>query len=305
MKGSKSEFLKVSGDQELVVSFGPWERHEYEYVELEDDWSANLSDSDTVYRAPKTFPKAKHVDDSAFETAKAPNLHLRGIHGVARALRNARMLAERVGGSWGQVTTNPHSPGTNGKFGYPIVWGEAHAIVYAPDLNVPSDQRSKAPPCQVMSVDEAWEMVSEHLFEFVHLFEGAIPAKLEGIHEALNFHQRCGGSQGVEVPSHSNIVEMSATRKSTTPQLLSALAAARIPKSCIKQWMLDSGCGCDLVSVESIARLRMYVTKAIQEKMFSTANGITAAEKQISMEIPELGEVVSPYILDQTPMFSL
>ena len=41
--------------------------------------------------------------------------------------------------------------------------------------------------------------------------------------------------------------------------------------------MLDSGCGCDLVSAESIARLRMYVTKAIQEKMFSTANDISAA----------------------------
>ena len=50
--------------------------------------------------------------------------------------------------------------------------------------------------------------------------------------------------------------------------------------------MLDSGCGCDLVSVESIARLRKYATKAIQENMFTTANGITAVDKPISMEIP-------------------
>ena len=64
--------------------------------------------------------------------------------------------------------------------------------------------------------------------------------------------------------------------------------------------MIDSGCGCDLVSAEWIARLHMYVTKAIQEKLFSTANGITAADKQVSMEIPELGEVVSPYVLDNS-----
>ena len=115
-------------------------------------------------------------------------------------------------------------------------------------------------------------MVAGNLFEFVHLFEGAIPAKLMGIHEALDAHHRCGGRQGVEMPTQSNTVEMSATKKSTTPHLLSALVAATLPKSCIKQWMFDSGCGCDLVSAESIARLRMYVTKAIQEKMFSTAN---------------------------------
>ena len=97
---------------------------------------------------------------------------------------------------WGQVITNPHSSRNDGRFGYPIVWGEDHAIVYAPDLALPKEERAKAPPCQVLPVDEAWDMVSEHLFEFVHLFEGTTPAKLMGIHEALDAHQRCGGKIG-------------------------------------------------------------------------------------------------------------
>ena len=136
------------------------------------------------------------------------------INGLHTICFDRSATQKKIGG---QVITNPHSPSNNGRFGYPIVWGEGHAIVYAPDLSLPKEERSKAPPGQVLLVDEAWDMVSNHSFGCVHLFEGAIPAKLMGIHEALDFHQRCGGMQGVEMPTQTNIVEMSATRQCTTP----------------------------------------------------------------------------------------
>ena len=41
-----------------------------------------------------------------------------------------------------------------------------------------------------------------------------------------------------------------------------------------RQWMLDSGCGCDLVSAESIAKLKEFVRKAKSERIFATANGL-------------------------------
>ena len=84
------------------------------------------------------------------------------------------------------------------------------------------------------------------------------------------------------------------------PELMTALGAASDPESCIRQWMLDSGCGCDLVSAESIAKLRKFIKKSKHEKVFATANGLTIADEEISMFIPELDETVTAMILEST-----
>ena len=170
------------------------------------------------------------------------------------------------------MATNPHSHSCTGKFGYPIIWLKGYAFLYSPGFT-----GGKKQPCKqhgrVLPVSAAWSLISNKVFEFVHLFDGPIPAQFSGIHEALNFRHRCGGTQNVEMPTQNYIVELGAMGKRTTPQLLSALAAAKVPKSCIRQWMLYSGCGCVLVSVESVARLRKFVTKAMLAKQFALQTG--------------------------------
>lgn len=56
------------------------------------------------------------------------------------------------------------------------------------------------------------------------------------------------------------MVEEVVSTSTTTPQLVSAIVAANMPRSCIKHWMLDSRCGRELVPVEPAARLMPHVT---------------------------------------------
>ena len=139
------------------------------------------------------------------------------------------MAEEASDQPWGPVATNPHSHACTGKFGYPIVWLKGYAVLYSPEFTAGRKQPFKQHG-RVLPVEEAWSVISNKVFEFVHLFDGPIPTQFSGIHEALNFRHRCGGTQHVEMPTQNYIVELGATGKSTTPQLLSALAAAKSAK---------------------------------------------------------------------------
>ena len=96
-------------------------------------------------------------------------------------------------------------------------------------------------------------------------------------------------------------MEVGARRNATVLELLSALVTVEVPNACIRQWMLDSGCGCDLVSTGSIAKIRKFAKKSKSEKVFATANGLTIADEEISMNIPELDQTVTATILEDTP----
>ena len=117
------------------------------------------------------------------------------------------MAQEAIDEDWGHIATNPHSPACHGKFGYPIVWSKDYAVVYSPELN---QEKQQLQDCHgiVLPVGDAWQMVRDNVFEFVHLFDGPIPREFEGIHEALDFYHRCGGTQGVEMPTHNTILEL-------------------------------------------------------------------------------------------------
>ena len=80
-----------------------------------------------------------------------------------------------------------------------------------------------------------------------------------------------------------------------------ALSAAKVPRSVIREWMFDSGCGNDLVSIESAAALRDNLRQLSEPKWFATANGANQANKVIDLGVPELGEVVTPYVMDGCP----
>ena len=84
-------------------------------------------------------------------------------------------------------------------------------------------------------------------------------------------------------------------------QMAPALSATKVPRSVIREWMFDSGCGKDLVSIESVAALRDHLRPLQEPKWFATANGANQANKIIDLDIPELGEVVTPYVMDGCP----
>ena len=77
-------------------------------------------------------------------------------------------------------------------------------------------------------------------------------------------------------------------------QMALALSATKVPRSVIREWMFDSGCGNDLVSIESVAALRDHLRPLQEPKWFAIANGANQAHKVIDLDIPELGEVVTP-----------
>ena len=101
MKGSNPKALDMLSDQESIVSFGPCEVRNYDHVELEDCWSNDPATPESTTKLSRPTTKTKAVNESVFETVDAPDLYLRGIHGIAKALTNARLLAESVNGAWG------------------------------------------------------------------------------------------------------------------------------------------------------------------------------------------------------------
>ena len=54
------------------------------------------------------------------------------------------------------------------------------------------------------------------------------------------------------------------------------------------------GCGHGLVSIEPAAALRDDLRQLSEPKWFATANGANQANEVIDLDIPELGEVVTP-----------
>ena len=79
------------------------------------------------------------------------------------------------------------------------------------------------------------------------------------------------------------------------------LIAAKVPRPVIRDWMFDSGCGHDLVSIESAVALRDSLRQLSEPKCVATANGATQANTVIDLDVLELGEVVTPYVMDGCP----
>ena len=72
-------------------------------------------------------------------------------------------------------------------------------------------------------------------------------------------------------------------------------------ESPIVSWLIDTGCGHDLVGIEEIKALKRMFKAAGIPVSFQTANGVTAAREVIELYIDELGETVEPYVLASTP----
>ena len=85
------------------------------------------------------------------------------------------------------------------------------------------------------------------------------------------------------------------------PEAASCLTSKAPVNQKVDRWLVDTGCGYDLVSKEHTASIRRWVRKAVHPRTFQTANGVTTTEKVARMTVGEFGEEVAPYILDSTP----
>eukprot|EP00974_Lingulodinium_polyedra_P105168 10182887-Lingulodinium_polyedra.AAC.1 len=66
-------------------------------------------------------------------------------------------------------------------------------------------------------------------------------------------------------------------------------------------WLIDTGCGHDLVTKADAQKMKKFIRKASPPMSFNTANGITHAEKVLKVDVDEFASSVQPYILENTP----
>ena len=66
-------------------------------------------------------------------------------------------------------------------------------------------------------------------------------------------------------------------------------------------WLVDTGCGYDLVSKREVVLMKRCVEKAKHTITFHTANGPTVTEDVANVYVKELDERITPYILNNTP----
>ena len=66
-------------------------------------------------------------------------------------------------------------------------------------------------------------------------------------------------------------------------------------------WLIDTGCGHDLVGSQEIRQVKNLVRTAGKALILHTANGPTPAIECIDLWVRELGEHIEPYVLEDTP----
>ena len=66
-------------------------------------------------------------------------------------------------------------------------------------------------------------------------------------------------------------------------------------------WLVDTGCGYDLVSKRAVALMKRFVEKATHTITFHTAHGPTVVEDVANVYVNELDENITPYIFNNSP----
>jgi len=93
-----------------------------------------------------------------------------------------------------------------------------------------------------------------------------------------------------------------------TGNALAGSAARRPPIPLgIKQWLMDTGCGHDLLDKRSVQGVMQRVEPSNNKIGLQTASGYIKAESQIELRIDELAETAYPYVLSSTtpPVLSI
>ena len=69
----------------------------------------------------------------------------------------------------------------------------------------------------------------------------------------------------------------------------------------VKLWLVDTGCGFDLVSRDHARALKRWIKRASKPVQFATANGTTDAKEVLELFIDEFNHEIEPFILENTP----
>ena len=83
--------------------------------------------------------------------------------------------------------------------------------------------------------------------------------------------------------------------------LESPCCAMRVPNAVISQWLVDTGCGHDLVDKRESESIHRWKVTAEEPQTFHTAGGPVEATEQMPMFLQDLGATIKPWILDDTP----
>ena len=67
------------------------------------------------------------------------------------------------------------------------------------------------------------------------------------------------------------------------------------------KWLMDTGCGHDLIGRAKAKSLGVDIVKDDDEIVFQTANGSTSTSDVAKIVVDELDETVKPHVLDETP----
>jgi len=77
-------------------------------------------------------------------------------------------------------------------------------------------------------------------------------------------------------------------------------AAKRVVRT-VSSWLVDTGCGHDLISKHEVSECGFPLQRARQELTFNTANGNTTATSVTNIPCEELDGFICPHVLDSTP----
>ncbi|MFM7988610.1 MAG: hypothetical protein ACKPKO_55790, partial [Candidatus Fonsibacter sp.] len=69
----------------------------------------------------------------------------------------------------------------------------------------------------------------------------------------------------------------------------------------INEWLIDTGCGQDLLSKKDVANYRKFIRKADPPTVFHTANGKTITNNLAWIHVHELDENITPYVMATAP----
>ena len=177
---------------------------------------------------------------------------------------------------------------------WPVVWtSNAKAFLFIPiatavDLQMHSPDN---PPIVRRSV--AILFLLSRWDDYYHF--GFVPQEPEiQLYRGADAHEAC---YWVGLILSGQVDSCSSQVSSKAPVV--AMAVVRTP---IPRWIVDTGCGNDLVCRKDLRGHEHMFRHATHPQMLLTANGPTLADREIPLTIAKLAnEEISPYILDQTP----
>ena len=101
---------------------------------------------------------------------------------------------------------------------------------------------------------------------------------------------------------HANLIWESLEYAGVVEAVPHALSVEEIPDhSMVVKWIIDSGCGHDLVSRQVLEGFMNLIFKANKPITFNTANGLAPSYDKASIGVRELAMIVKAWVMQSSP----